>query len=100
MKTTSQTSQTSQQHTQGTTTVKRSAAPHPVKTKDQRPKLSELETKFQALNSSYSTRTEMIEKTESKTVTTNSTPKRIKLHGYTNVPKKFLVIKEEEDTEI
>ena len=100
MKTTSQTSQTSQQHMQGTTTVKRSAASHPVKTKDQWPKLSELETKFQALNSSYSTRTEMIEKTESKTVTTNSTTKRIKLHGYMNVPKKFLVIKEEKDTEI
>ena len=94
----SHTLQTNQQCAQDTTTVKGSAAPHPVKAMD--PKLSELEKKFQVLKSSHGTRAEMIEKTESKLVTTTSTTKRIKLHGYTNVSKKFMVIKEEKDTEI
>jgi len=100
MKTTSQihTSKTNRQDAQDSTTVKEPAAPHHVKAPD--PTFSELEKKFQVLKRSHDSRTEMIEKTESKLVNTTSKTKRIKLHGYTNVSKNFMVIKEEKETEI
>jgi len=86
---------TNQTHAWDTT---RSVTPHHIKAME--PKFSELEKKFQVLKRNHGARTEIIEKTESKSVITTSTTKRIKLHGYTNVSKKFMVIKEEKETEI
>jgi len=58
-------------------------------------KSSELEAKFLAMKSTDSVRKQMIEKTESKLATKNNTNKRIELHNYTNMTKKFMILREE-----
>lgn len=58
-------------------------------------KPSELEAKFLAMRTTHNARKEMIEKTESKLATSNNSTKRIELHNYTNMTRKFMILKEE-----